>query len=219
MVSKFGVGSPRTKTICKFDVWPATSCSLKDLKEDITLGELRVSMHWNGPDHFPCLKTKAAETKHLVHALLCAFEKLMAPGDEQHKLVLLLLKLAARIESIMDVNKDEYVLSPVVAEDWKKTCQAFVLANAKLGHYYHPRKIMLFHFTIKFHYLCHIALLGRRLNPRVAWCYCGENMMQVCKAIVQSSHLGSPPPVVVNKVMTKYARGLSLKCAGNVWLR
>ena len=189
------------------------------MKEDSRLGELKVSMYYIGNRSFPKLKSKAAETKHLCNALLYAFQKLMNPDDEQHKLVVVLLKLAVRMESIMEANKDEYVLSPAVAEDWKKSCQAFVLANTKLGHHYHPRHIMLFHFTIKFHYLCHIALLGRRLNPRIAWCYCGEKMMQICKAIVQSSHLGSAPPVVVNKVMLKYARGLSLKCRRDMWRR
>ena len=183
------------------------------------MGDLKVSMYYHGRDHFPRLRSRAAETKHLAKPLLYAFQILMAADNDQHKVVLLLLKLAVKIESIMEEHKDKYVLSPAVADDWKKTCNAFVLANAKLGHYFHPRKVMLFHYTIKFHYLCHIALLGKRLNPRLAWCYCGEKMMQVCKTIVQSSHLGSAPWVVVNKVVTKYARGVSLKCENDMWRR
>ena len=169
-------------------------------------------MYYNGKDDFPRLKSKAAETRHLCGALLYAFEQTMNAGNAQHKTAKLLLGLAGSIEELIDDHKDEYRLSVSVAANWKKLCQGFVQVNAKLGHHYHPQKIMLFHFTIKFHYLLHIAMLGQGLNPRLGWCYCGENMMQVCKSIVQASHLGSPPPLVVNKVMTRYARGLSLKC-------
>ena len=81
------------------------------------MGDLKVSMYYHGASSFPCLRSRAAETKHLAQPMLYAFEKLMAPGNEQHKLVLLLLKLTVKLETLMEDNKDEYVLSPAVAED------------------------------------------------------------------------------------------------------
>ena len=139
--------------------------------------------------------------------------------NTQHDWVYMLLQVADRLEGILLPNKNDYVLQPAVAEDWKQCCQGIVQMNVRLGHHYHPRKIMLFHFTIKFHMLCHLALLGKGLNPRLAWCYSGEKMMQVVKKLVQGSHSGSAPWVVVNKVMTKYARGLGLHCVDNLWRR
>lgn len=189
-------------------------CFEKENREENQLGELKITMYYKGKLMFPCLKSKAAETRHLCGALLSAFDKLMDTENEQHKLAKLMLTLAVRIEALMDENKDQYKLEEPVAEEWKRCCSGLVQANAKLGHYYHPKNIMLFHFTIKFHYLLHIGLLGKRLNPRLGWCYRGEKMMMVVKSIVQASHLGCPPWLVVNKVMTKYARGLSLKCWG-----
>ena len=183
------------------------------------MGELRVSMFWNGNDHFPCLKSRAAETKHLAGALLYAFGKLRDPANEQHQWVYRLMQLIVRLEVIIEDNKMNYVLQPDVAEEWKKCCQGVVQMEARLGQHYHPKKITLFHFTIKFHYLCHLALLGKGLNPRLAWCYSGEKMMQVTKQIVQASHLGSPPWLVSSKSILKYARGLSLHCVDNVWKR
>ena len=57
-----------------------------------------------------------------------------------------------------------YVLEATVAANWHKTCQGFVQANTNLVHYFHGLRVMLFHFTIQFHYLGHIALLGRRIS-------------------------------------------------------
>ena len=82
--------------------------------------------------------------------------------------------MADRLEGILSQTKNDYVLPPAVADEWKQCCQGIVQMNVRLAHHYHPRKIMLFHFTIKFHMLCHLALLGKGLNPRLAWCYSGE---------------------------------------------
>ena len=176
-------------------------------------------MYTSGDDQFPRLKSKAAETKYLAAALLYAFTTLMSPDDEQHKWIKLLLSLAVRMETLLEENKDLYRLPAPVAAEWKEVCQGYVQVTTQLGQYYHRKKIMLFHFTIKMHYVLHIALLGQRINPRLGWCYCGERMMQVVKLIVQKSHLGSPAPLVVNKVMGKYGRGLSLKFLGDNWRR
>jgi len=192
---------------------------MKDLKVDNRLQELKLSMFTSTHLQFPQLKSKAAETRNLAEPSLRAFTKLMNPDDAQHKQVQLLLKLAVRLEKILSENKENYKLDEAAAADWQRTCQGFVQVNTQLGHFYHPRRIMLFHMTIKYHYMLHLALLGHRINPRLAWCYSGEKMMQVAKMIVQSSHLGSPAALVVNKVMTKYSRGLSLHCLADKWRR
>ena len=176
-------------------------------------------MYTSSDVDFPRLKSRAAETKELAAALLHVFSKFMDGANEQHRLIKLLLTLVVRLETITAENKESYTLPDDVAEDWLKTGQGIFQVNTKLAHFFHPKRIMLFHVTIKFHYLLHLALIGKVINPRLAWCYAGESMMLVVKRIVQSSHLGSPPQLVVNKVMAKYARGLSLACCPDVWKR
>ena len=168
---------------------------------------------------FPGLKTKAAETKDLCKPLLHCWNKWMDAGNTQHRQAKTLLTLGVKLEQTLDDNKGEFKLPDQAARDWKKECQGLALANSALGHYYHARREMLFHFTIKWHYLLHLALMGQHMNPRLGSCYSGECMMKVVKSVVQSSHLGSPPPLVVNKVMTKYSHGLGLLCHPDVWKR
>ena len=76
----------------------------------------------------------------------------------------------------------------------------------------------LFNFTIKSHYLAHIALSSRYINPRLAWCYAGEDFMQKVKTIVASTQRGTQCHLVSKKAMQKYCQGLAFTCLeGAFW--
>ena len=77
--------------------------------------------------------------------------------------------MAVRIETILDNSADEYILAPGDAVEYKKASYAFVQLNTSLGHHFHARHLLLFSFTIKFHYALHLALMVAFINPRVAW--------------------------------------------------
>ena len=68
---------------------------------------------------------------------------------------------------------------------------------------------LLFNFTIKFHYLAHIAFYSRYFNPRLAWCYSGEDFMQKVKRIVAACAPATSAQLVPTKAMAKYASGLA----------
>ena len=176
-------------------------------------------MYTSGNKDFPKMKTKAAETKDLTRPLLHCWNKWMDRTDKQHKQVRLMLQMVEKIEGVLEDNKSDYKLPDDVYAEFRKSCQGLVQINATLGHHYHSQKMMLFHCTIKWHYVLHLALLSRYENPRFGSCYTGECMMQVAKTLVQSCHLGSPPHLVVNKVMRKYAHGLGMLCQPDVWKR
>ena len=76
----------------------------------------------------------------------------------------MLLISAAKMECIMDENKEFYVLPEEVARDWHMFCQAFVQINTQPGQLYHPKKVMLFHMTIKFHDILHLAMLAKGVS-------------------------------------------------------
>ena len=44
------------------------------------------------------------------------------------------------------------------------------------------RNVVRWQETPKFHYLQHIAILSRVMNPRLAWCYPDEDFMRIIKA-------------------------------------
>jgi hypothetical protein len=163
-----------------------------------------------GPQQFPSLKAKGAETRHLVEPLLAVMEKLADQDVREERLMKMLLKHAARLERILDENASEYKLSIHAAQEFQESTEAIVQINTSLGHAFHQRGILLFHTVIKFHYVLHIGLISHFINPRLGWCYAGEDFMHRIKTIAQASQSGTPPSLAVAKMMRKYSQGLAL---------
>ena len=179
---------------------------------------MKISMYSSDDKSFPFLKGKAAELRHLGPALLDAFAHFMVPDNIQHKQVKLMLELSQKIESTLDQYAASFRFPSEVAKDFELSCWSFVQLNTSLAHFYHPQHIMLFNHTIKFHYIIHIGMISRYINPRLGWCYAGEDFMKKIKTIVQGSQHGSAPSAVVPKVMQKYAQGLGMNMHDSVWI-
>ena len=69
---------------------------------------------------------------------------------------------------------------------------------------------MLFHTTVKSHWLAHAALLVAHQIPRSAWTYPGEDFLQRLRKLVMASSAGTGPHQVVGKVMHKYCYAVGL---------
>ena len=168
-------------------------------------------MYVGTPGHFPALKGKGAELRHFPVPLLETCQTFLDDSNLQHRQVKLMLSMSVVIETIPDTNAEEYTLSAAGAAEFKKAVYAFVQLNTALGQHFHTRHILLFNFTIKFHYALHLAHCAEFINPRLAWCYSGEDFMQKVKGIVQASHRGTAPQKVAHTAMMKYVQGLGLK--------
>ena len=166
---------------------------------------------------FPELKAKAAEVRHLAEPLHALCQELLNGDNEVHKNMVLIMKMAVNMESVMDEHKDEFRLPPAAAAKFKESAYAFAALTAVLGHHFHPRGDRLFNFTIKSHYLCHLGDTAAYWNPRKSWCYAGEDMMHKMKVLIQSSQRGAAAHVVVPKVIRKYVQGLELKLSQSMW--
>ena len=132
----------------------------------------------------------------------------MDAKNEQHRDVRLAQRASAGLEDIIDQNARAYRLQGQPAFKFAHPCFLYVGAVSNLGMHYHARGMWLFHFTIKFHYLLHIGLDCTEINPRVGWCYGGEDMMRIVKIVVQSCARGTAPQALVGKVGKKYMVGL-----------
>ena len=55
------------------------------------------------------------------------------------------------------------------------------------------KKQGLFTCTSKTHAICHSALLSRYLNPRLVWCFIGEDMMSTVQQLTQACTKGNTP--------------------------
>ena len=159
---------------------------------------------------FPILRGKAAEVRNIGKPLLKVFVQHMNPKLRSHKNIKLAMQLSTRFEDILDEHEDEWVLPPAGQDELLKCAVGFCQACTAIGHEFHDRQHKsLFNFTIKFHYLIHIALMAKFCNPRKLWCYAGEDLMQRGRQIIQYSVRGTPYWLVCTKVMKKYIVGLS----------
>jgi hypothetical protein len=165
---------------------------------------------------FPCLKGKAAEIKHLGAALLHAFKTMVVEDDSWKQRIRLALQASLDIDTIIDIHPSEYCLPPHVATQFLKHVRLYCGLITSLGQHFgkpsgHPPRLPpMFHYTVKFHYLMHIGLLAQFVNPRISWCFQGEDMMQVVRRIVQACSNGTTPQAVCHKVFRRYISGLNM---------
>ena len=189
-------------------------CMIKERYQELGIKEryndIRTSMYDRGDAQFPRLKGQAAEIKHVVSVLEAVFKELMDRSCRQHKQVELLLGFCHNIESILDKYADCYRLPADAAESFNTSCWSIFQLTTSLAQFYHAQSIMLFNLTIKFHYMLHLGLMSRYINPRRTWCYVGEDFMKKVKHLTQASHSGTSPVLVVSKVVRKYILGLGM---------
>lgn len=179
--------------------------------------ELRLTMFQkDAPNKFPVLRGKAAEIRHFAAALLHAGNDFLRESERPEKLMKKLLQLAVRMEVLLDEHADSFKFPPPAQKEFENSATAFAQVNAALAHHFHASGIRLFNHTIKFHYMHHLAVISRRVNPRIGWCYSGEDLMHRVKLMMRAAHRGAGPVVVVPKVMRKYAHGLGMVLAGAI---
>ncbi len=112
------------------------------------------------------------------------------------------------MDEIVDVHHGVYKLPPDVAAQYEECAWLSAQTTTSLGNYFHPRAIYLFHYTPKMHYLIHIGLLCKHINPQQVWCFLGEDLMYKIARLMGSCLRGSMPSSAIQRAMKKYAAGL-----------
>ena len=164
---------------------------------------------------FPMLKGKAAQIRHVLRPMLKVCRKFLNNTDREHKRIIEMFECAIRMEDAMDEHVGCYALPTDVAAQYKADADKFIRLNTALGHHFHNKKykgkaMLLFHMTIKYHYVLHLGLVAQYMNPRCAWCYAGESLMHKVRTLVQNSCRGVRGPGISDKSMKKYALGLGM---------
>ena len=107
---------------------------------------------------------------------------------------------------MMEENKHAYKFPEEAGKRFRASIFEFLATVTWLRSHFGGEA--LFHITIKSHYLMHLGLMGIHLNPRLGWCYAGEDYMQLIGRIVKSCQSGSPTRIVANKSVAKYLTGM-----------
>ena len=109
------------------------------------------------------------------------------------------------------IDGGEFVLDTRSARSYVKHMFSLMSLVTALGNVYHPHEVLIFHYTIKCHYLLHSALMAHYLNPSLGWNYSGEDYMQKAKVLLQSCQKGNNPNRALAQAMAKYCFGLAFR--------
>jgi hypothetical protein len=127
--------------------------------------------------------------------------------------------LSVKIEDLIDGPQVSHKMSVEDHQELKQSCINFLLLAESLHKHYASQGLDLFNFTIKSHYLCHIADQSAYISPRACWCYSGENFMNICKRIVTSCVRGTKPIGVATKSTRKFVEGMGYSVFGRSFWR
>jgi hypothetical protein len=186
----------------------------KRLRISDRFGQLHLNMFTSARSpnsSFPKLKGKGAEIKGFGEPLLHAWERWMSNDDVQHVRVKLLLGASVKLEHMLVEHADLIKFPTLVADDFLSTTVDLLLLATALAKHYNEMGRKLWDITPKAHYLFHCAYNARFLNPRLSWCYSGEDYMQKIKRVAQSCVRGTPLQLVGRRIAVKFVRGFTFR--------
>ena len=158
-------------------------------------------------DPFPKLSAKAMEIRHLLAAVIHFSSAWLAnPIIARFQK---LLQLSHGLDEIVFSNKT-FVLSMLERQALKEGTFKYNQALTRLARFFHERGLPFCNYTVINHYLCHIGLEASRtgVNPRLAFCFEGEDFMRVVKSLCMGSSRGLESALLIDKAIPKYLRGL-----------
>ena len=189
-------------------LWDGIQREYRAQKVTGRLGRLTFNMVKNDP--FFRLSAKA----HEIRCLLPVMEVLLrgwAPSDPILAWFHRLVALSAQMDNLVFGNKG-FLLSPRERKGLRQDTFLFQMVLSTLAGHFIQRGEAYVNFTIKNHYMCHLALRASAtgLSPRLGFCYQGEDYMSLVKTLCQGSSRGADGARLIDKVNEKYLRGLDL---------
>jgi hypothetical protein len=152
----------------------------------------------------PKLRGRGAEVLGLCSIMPQLWQEHMNHNLEAHRMVLQMLKCNQRMEDLMSLYRDETAFPADGAEEFRAAAFQMCQLNALLHQFYldDPEMKGAFAVTMKLlHMLLHLALHCHQTNPRLAWCFSGEDNMAVAKKLGQSCAKGLEPEMVNSKMV------------------
>jgi len=189
------------------DMWQTIKDNFPASDPSNQFTDMKVSMYYKD-NKFPCLKGRAAQIRHLAPGLLWFFKLIMNPMEDAHRFVKLCLEIIVRSDEILKITEFQYKVPRPLADELLEKTHVFLGALTYLRRHYDGT--LLFHITIKSHYLLHVVLSAAYVHPKLAWCYGGEHFVGRMRPIIGSCQRGTKASQVAHKVVRKYLYGLDL---------
>ena len=200
-------------------VWQSLERYYKAHPSPHRYNNLKVSMFCPDPDSpfkkMAKLKGRGAEIKVLVPALHVVWQEFMTKGNPQHEEIKQGLFFSATMDQILDAHKFVPRLPDFKAREFEHAIWGFLTVQNSLGSFYPAEGCKLFDITPKSHYLAHLGLMARFINPRLGICFAGEDFMGKVKMITASSARANTVYKVTTKTACKYRFGLHYMLKGS----
>ncbi|CAE7222134.1 unnamed protein product [Symbiodinium sp. CCMP2592] len=171
----------------------------------------RISMFFRAQKKTLGLRGKAAEIRSLARPLLVIWAARMTSGIEWHRKLHLLLKLNWKSEDLLDTNKFEFAFSAADANAFRDAMTGFLLLQKELSQHFSDHDPKLFNYTEKSHFLQHLGLQARFVNPRQVWCFSGEDQQRRVQRITAACARGQRPGQAEVKMCQRYRVALHLQ--------
>jgi hypothetical protein len=167
---------------------------------------------------FPKLKGRAFEIKTVLEAVLVACQRFMNPaGNVTHAMIVGALQFSIEMENILSAYADDFCWPNDVSDAYIHATFSFLVLFTSLNKHFkdlkegHGFPSKLFNTTIKCHMLAHSALMAKHMNPRISWCYSGEDMMKHMRSLTHSVVFGNKLQDICWTLLRKYRCGMNLK--------
>jgi hypothetical protein len=203
-------------------LWIALSREFKRRAPTNQLTGITMGMFDRGNNQFPLLKARAAQIKNLGPVLFVVWKTFEDRTEQGHRLITRAFEGTLGMDRMIDATADEYVMKPSSAVPFLASCREYLQSITGLRTYFqlnHPTDL-LFHITVKCHYLIHIAMNASNIHPTLSWCYNGEDFVGRMKKIISACTRGTPARLLVSKGINRYIHGMGLRLSsdgGNVF--
>lgn len=194
-------------------LWAQICSAYRDLDISVQYNNLNIGSFTDPQKphaHFPKLKGKGAEVKHLSAVLCRVWEHNMDGTNDEHKLVADMLDDQFAFQQIIDEHSDNMFLPPEQADALQRSINSFLANYTRLGHLADSRGELLFNMTIKFHWLYHLGQRCHYLSPRRGACWLDEDYVNKWKIIAQACSRGMPLHSIPSKAIEKMRWGLDI---------
>ena len=159
---------------------------------------------------YPKLRGKASEIRHFGPALLALWSRHQNPHLVLHQRITLMLKQNVHLEEMITFHKDDFALPPGPAQEFEETANSMLLLLSQVADHFVEEGMKCFDITSKCHMLQELAILSRSINPKVTWCFMGEDQMQRMQQVAKACVRGNKLDKQTTKLARHYRLGLHL---------
>ena len=187
-------------------LWADVLIAYKEVGESKRMQTLTVEMFQKKGTAYPTLKCKAAESRHLIKAMIVVLRNCSTgSAHDDHRLF-----AYESIDAMYDlVHSSGLFLSPAEAALTLQHCEEFLLHLNWLATEAMNAGKLLWGITTKHHYLWHVAWFARYQSPRASWCYQFEDFIGKIQGSGMACTAGTAMHRVPEKVFQNYRLAMS----------